>query len=170
RCLTRVALLDGTEWLPVRGGQMNGRIPGTPPPEPPRGGDKAKGGAPTPGAPRGGVLLILFLALLAFGVSQVVFARPAATPIRYDELKRYLREDRVDWVVLTDDEIRGAFEEGKVPTHDGRPRGDTFVTPRLDDDQLVAELQRAGVAFRGQPSSPWAESWPTLIYIGMTIF
>ena len=151
---------------------MNGRTPGTPAPPPPEG-TKGAGGSQM-GAPRGGVVLVILLALLAFGVTQVLFARPAASPIRYDELKRYVREGRVDWVVLSDDEIRGAFEEGKVPSHvqeEGRATAErSFVTPRVEDEALVDELERAGVAYRGEPSSAWAESWPTLIYIAMTIF
>jgi cell division protease FtsH len=110
--------------------------------------------------------------LLAFGVGQALFARPAADAIRYDELKRYLREDRIDWVVLGEHEIRGEFEADRVPEREGAPQGDArlrFVTPRIPDERLVQELEEAGVAYRGEPSSVWAESWPTLVYIGMTI-
>ena len=60
---------------------MNGRTPGTPRTPPPEG-TKGAGGTQM-GAPRGGVVLVILLALLAFGVTQVLFARPAASPRRF---------------------------------------------------------------------------------------
>jgi len=112
--------------------------------------------------------------MLAFGLAQVFLARPAAEPIRYDQFKRYLREDRVDWVSVGEAQIRGAFHEDRIPPREGEggpegERGKMFVTPRLDDDRLVAQLEEANVAFRGEAQSPWADSWPTLLYIGVTI-
>jgi cell division protease FtsH len=136
---------------------MDARIPGTPP-TPPPGSRGTRGEATAGGTPRGGALLAMFLVLLAFGIGQALLARPAAQTIRYDELERYLQEDRVEWVVLGEHEIRGQGE--------ARMR---FVTPRVPDDQLVEQLRRAQVAFRGEPTSAWAESWPTLLYIGVTI-
>ncbi|HBQ12034.1 MAG TPA: cell division protein FtsH, partial [Myxococcales bacterium] len=113
--------------------------------------------------------------LLAFGLAQVFFARPASEPIRYDQFKRYLREDRIDWVSLGDAQIRGAFHEDRIPPREGEradedgERGKSFITPRVDDERLVPQLEEAQVAFRGETQSPWAESWPTLLYIGVTI-
>ncbi len=155
---------------------MNGRIPGSLPPQPRgRSGPQGESGAgPTPGAPRGGVLIALLVILLAFGVAQLFFASPPARSIRYDQFQRYLREHRIDWVVVGPDEIRGQFEADRVPPPEtgqqpaGEPRL-TFTTPRLDDPRLFEQLDDAGVAYRGQPSSAWAESWPTLLYIGVTI-
>ncbi|GAB5541858.1 MAG: ATP-dependent zinc metalloprotease FtsH [Sandaracinaceae bacterium] len=147
-----------------------------PPPKPrdPRRPGEDAGDAPE-GRPRGGLLLALFLMLLAFGLAQVFFARPASEPIRYDQFKRYLREDRIDWVSLGDAQIRGAFHEDRIPPREGEradedgERGKSFITPRVDDEQLVPQLEEAQVAFRGETQSPWAESWPTLLYIGVTI-
>ncbi len=150
---------------------MDARIPGTPP-TPPPGSRGTRGEATAGGTPRGGALLAMFLVLLAFGIGQALLARPAAQTIRYDELERYLQEDRVEWVVFGEHEIRGQFEEGRAPEREGAPQGEArmrFVTPRVPDDQLVEQLRRAQVAFRGEPTSAWAESWPTLLYIGVTI-
>ncbi len=156
---------------------MDTRDP-TKPPRPPRGagGAKGEGETPAPGGPRGGVLLAIFLVLLAFGVAQIFFAEPPSRSIRYDQFISYLDEGRIDWVVLGPDAIQGSFKEGKVPQAHGSgdhqhedAHGRLFQTPRVDDSSLVSKLEAAHVAFRGQPTSPWAESWPTLLYIGMTI-
>jgi cell division protease FtsH len=142
------------------------------PRQPPQERKPTSGGAPegeSPGAgpPRGGVVLLLFVAMIAFGLAQLFFVTPPASGIRYDQLKRYLREDRIEYVVIGEDRIDGAFEEDRIPEASRGSR--TFSTPRVEDDQLITELESAGVPFRGQPTSAWSKSWPTLLYIGMTI-
>ena len=132
-----------------------------------------------PRAPRWGVLVLAIVAMIGLALAQVFFSSPPTDPIRYDEFKRFLREDRVEWVALTPSEVRGAYREGRVPpparvpdapqSAQPRERPPQFATPRLEDPHLVEELEDAGVAFRGQPGSAWSESWPTFLYIGLTV-
>jgi cell division protease FtsH len=108
--------------------------------------------------------------LLLFGLAQAFFARGAAESVRYDQFKRYLGEGRVAWVVIDERDVLGAFTQGREPAElRTRLRPARFVTPRVPDEDLVRELERAGVAFRGEPASPWSENWPTLLYLAMTV-
>jgi cell division protease FtsH len=128
-----------------------------------------------PGVPRGGVILVLFLLVVAFGVAQLLFSRPPSEEIRYDQFERYLSEGRIDWVSVGESELRGAYEEGRVPPREGPQAAQSgepsrlFTTPRLDDEELVAKLQAAHVAFRGESPSTWSSGWPTFLYIGLTV-
>jgi cell division protease FtsH len=113
------------------------------------------------------------MAILLPALFQAVGGMGPTDPVRYDEFLRYLREGRVEWVHLTSDEIRGRYRDGKKPavpegaTRDERP--DDFVTGRVEHEALVDLLQEHGVAFRRMPDSRWAEQWPWLLYIGVTI-
>ncbi|HJL16163.1 MAG TPA: ATP-dependent zinc metalloprotease FtsH [Sandaracinaceae bacterium LLY-WYZ-13_1] len=113
--------------------------------------------------------------MIAFGLAQVFLTRPSAERIRYDQFERYIREERVDWVKVGAQEIRGAFHEDQIPAREeaGREgqRAKHFVTGRVGDDaeDLRALLREHHVAYAAEPTSPWSESWPTLLYIGMTV-
>jgi cell division protease FtsH len=152
--------------------------PSSPSPGPNRGKPGRRGGSdtpPQPGPPRGGILLLLFAVMLAFGLAQIFFTQPAAERIRYDQFERYLNEGRIDWVRIGEQEIRGAFHEDQIPEREeaGRegPRNERFVTGRIgrDTEELQRMLREANVAYSSEPRSPWAESWPTFLYIGMTV-
>ncbi len=96
-------------------------------------------------------------------------------PIRYDEFKRFVREDRVDWVHLTPDEIRGEYREGQKPAVTKEAKGgkkeasaerpDRFVTGRLQDDTLIPLLEEKKVAFRAMRDGGLMSNWPWLMYL-----
>ncbi|MFW6067410.1 MAG: ATP-dependent zinc metalloprotease FtsH [Myxococcota bacterium] len=143
------------------------------PPQPPRG-DGGPDGSGSPRPPRRfPMLLLLVLALLLPLLMQSFGQVGPVDSIRYDELRRYVREGRVEWVHLTASEIRGKYVEGKKPSlppgseHEERP--DRFETGRVEDDKLVDLLEEHGVAFRQVEESNWGEQWPWLLYIGVTI-
>ncbi len=133
--------------------------------------------APKPEPPdrggRGRTLLWVFAILaVAGGMSLLATqtAGPAAGRIRYDELRTFIEEDRVEHVVLGDREIRGSFREDRVPDAEGdRPRDRRFVLDRVEDPELVETLEAHDVRFEGEHVSPWGESWPTLLSVGLTI-
>ena len=119
--------------------------------------------------------LVLLLALV--GIPLVVNAlfgsMQPVDPIRYDELKRFVREGRVDWVTISDSTIEGGYEEGQKPAPpkgvDGQ-RPNRFQTGRVqDDDSLLPLLEEHHVAVRAVQDSGWGEQWPWLLYIGISI-
>jgi cell division protease FtsH len=96
--------------------------------------------------------------------------------IRYDQLKRFIREDRVASVELGPDEIRGEFAAGRAPAPEGA-KGDgegsderptSFVTGRVEDDSLVPLLEEKEVDIVGVSESPWS-SLPWLLYLMLSI-
>jgi cell division protease FtsH len=87
--------------------------------------------------------------------------------LSYSEFKQRLAEGQVQEVVISDTLIRGTLKpekEGEKPT--------PFVTVPVADDQLVQELEKHGVAFRGQYESQLINalvSWvlPALVFVGI---
>ena len=92
-------------------------------------------------------------------------------PIRYDEFKRYVVEGRVAWVQLAPTEIRGAYvpEKKPPPRQPKVQRPDRFATGRVEDEGLVAFLEAHHVPFRAVQPSPWAEQWPWMLYLLLTV-
>ena len=84
--------------------------------------------------------------------------------IRYDELLRFVREGRIDWLEIHGEEIRGGYAKGKRPAArvvDGKTieRPELFTTPRIEDESLVPLLSEHRVAFRGVNDSAWSSQW-----------
>ena len=121
-------------------------------------------------------LLLLLFGLLALVVFQSFWTLSPRDAIRYDELKRFVREDRVDWVHISREEIQGAYLVGRKPPpvrrEAGEPseeRADLFSTGRVDDDGLVPLLEEHRVAFRQVSDSGWGEQWPWILYLFLTM-
>jgi cell division protease FtsH len=107
---------------------------------------------------------------VVFGV-QLLLSGSAYESIRNDEFKRYLREDRIDWVEVGPDQIDGAFKPDQAPAlHSTVDQGASsasylFRTLRVHDDELVQTLEAHDVAFSGQQPSMWASYWPLLLLL-----
>jgi cell division protease FtsH len=98
----------------------------------------------------------------------------AEDEIRYDQLKRFVRNGHVDWVRLEPGYIKGAYRKGhKPPVAEGakrEERPDRFVTGRVaEDDHLVPFLEEHDVAFRAVPDSGLGSQWPWLLYLLLTV-
>jgi len=140
---------------------------------------KKPGGEPPPETPKPSrrrfPLLLILGAMMAVAIAQVLIGYSPQDAIRYDELKRFVREGRVEWIQLTNDGITGAYRSGQIPAprvgRDGKatPRPATFATGRVDDESLVSLLEEHGVAFRRIPDSALGDQWPWLVYIGLSI-
>ncbi len=83
--------------------------------------------------------------LLIFGL-QFLMARGVSTEIPYSDFKQYLEQGKVRDVVISQNDIRGTLV---------RSAGDTvqFVTTRVDDPDLVNQLEEKGVKFSGRQSN-----------------
>jgi cell division protease FtsH len=120
-------------------------------------------------------LILLVVVGIAIVLFQSIFGVTPRDTIRYDELLRYVRDGRVEWVQLSQGEIVGGWKEGRPPParrgEDGKlhERESTFVTGRVDDDDLVDLLEEHDVAFRQVEDSRMGETWPWLIYLGLTL-
>lgn len=109
-----------------------------------------------------------FLAALALMlVLQFLFA-PQASQISYGQFKKYLYEDKIAQVLISDTLIRGTLKPEAVD------KGATtnFTVVPVSDPNLVKELEARGVDFRGQYESPFFKmllSWvlPAVIVVAI---
>jgi cell division protease FtsH len=115
---------------------------------------------------------------------QEFFGRQHAQPIAYSEFKQLLRAGKLAEVALTDQLITGTVNadglEGILPKTQadaiGKGQGPhRFTTVRVDDPQLVADLDAAKVSYAGQVESKWLAtllSWvvPALVFFALWSF
>src|SRR5262245_64811604 len=89
-----------------------------------------------------------FAIALAVVLGVQLLMTPKSQELSYSEFKQRLAAGQVQEVVISDTLIRGTLKpekEGEKPA--------PFVTVAVNDDQLVPELEKHGVAFRGQYES-----------------
>ena len=114
----------------------------------------------------------LWYILAAIGLMLVIqnmlFAQPFEQ-IPYSEFKQHLRQDRIIEVHIGTQMIRGKMHSASADA----PRQDTverFATVRVDDPDLIRELEKHHVDFRGQYESDFLKnllSW--LIPLGLIL-
>jgi cell division protease FtsH len=108
----------------------------------------------------------LLIVMETFWLAEVVHR------LSYSEFKQMLRDGKVASVTLTPDTIRGQFKEDQeIRGH----KTQRFVTVRVEDPDLVRELEGRGVQFSGQVESTWLTtllSWivPILVFFGLWMF
>lgn len=94
----------------------------------------------------------LWYVLAAVGLMLIgqnaLFARPFEH-LLYSEFKREVRAGNIEEVQIGPQTIRGVRRLGANMATDARLRGH-FMTARLDDPQLLAELEAQGVKYTGQ--------------------
>jgi cell division protease FtsH len=102
------------------------------------------------------IFLLLVIALILFGELSLL---PAATrEIPYSQFKKLLRAGQVSDVKLSPTTIEGQLLSKEEEPSTGAPQPPTpqrFITNRVEDPGLVAELEAQNVAFSGQPDSSW---------------
>jgi cell division protease FtsH len=122
------------------------------------------------------------LALVVILALQTYFGRATVETIGYSQFKSLVKKGQVSNLVITDKTIRGEikpegikqvvaaerlkaldeeFSEGKKPL--------PFVTVRVEDRELISDLETAGIPFKGEVSSEWLStllSWviPVVIF------
>jgi cell division protease FtsH len=109
-----------------------------------------------------GFLLILALA------NAFVFSFQSGQTISYSDFKILLRENKVQEVTVAEDRVRGQLKQAT-------DKGRTFTTVRIQDDDLVRDLDKAGVKYTGEVASRWVAEllgWviPILFLIGLWSF
>ncbi len=124
--------------------------------------------------------LIAFLAILAM---QNFLFPPHAENLAYNEFKALLKAGKIDNVALGERSITGTLKpdglEGLLPEKQieelkraGAGKEHRFVTVRIDDPDLVRELETAKVRFAGVVESKWLStllSWivPAVIFVAI---
>jgi cell division protease FtsH len=124
--------------------------------------------------------LIAFLAIMA--IQNFLFP-PHAENLAYNEFKALLKAGKLDNVALGERIISGTLKpdgiEGLLPKEKieelkraGEGKEHRFVTVRVDDPALVAELDAAKVRYAGQIESKWFStllSWilPAVIFVAI---
>ena len=115
------------------------------------------------------VYFILALGLM-FVAQFALLGKQVAETISYSQFKALVKKGQVAEVVVRDKTIGGTikseglkeiFSADKLKElGDGAKKPVAFVVVRVDDPRLTAELEEAGVPFKGEVSSDWL---PTLL-------
>jgi cell division protease FtsH len=104
------------------------------------------------GAPRSTPLIWWVLGLLLLLVLvQVFFLVPADRTVPYSQFKAMVRAGQVEEVTVTETHIRGTLrvEDPQL--------GREFVAVRIEDPDLLEELENHGVRYAGEVTSRWPE-------------
>jgi len=112
------------------------------------------------------------IALGLLFVIESLWLTEALHTLSYSEFKQFVRDNTVESLVLTQDELRGRLKEAR------EIRGRTtrlFTTVRVDDADLVPLLDQHGVQYSGRVESQWLAtllSWivPILLFFGVWMF
>jgi cell division protease FtsH len=114
------------------------------------------------------------VAMLMLFLLQYYYTSAKVTTIGYSEFKTLVKKGLVTNLVINDETVRGEIKpEGvkevlSAEQLKARPAENnkedktllTFITVRIDDPDLVTDLEEAGVPFRGEVVSQWL---PTLL-------
>ena len=120
--------------------------------------------------PPGGAIWYALGFLLLLAVAQsVFFSTTAGETIAYSEFKAHVRAGRVQEVTVGPDTVRGLLKPAEG--QQARP----FTAVRIEDPNLVEELEKNGVSHRGEVASRWMGellSWviPVLFFVALWTF
>src|SRR5687767_7698758 len=111
-------------------------------------------------------LAFLFLLVLA----QTYFLVPAGRQLAYSEFKSLLGQGKVAEATVGEQIIRGTLKPAGADA-----KAEPFVTTRIEDPSLVAELEKAGVKYTGELMNRWLPellSWiiPLLLIVALWSF
>ncbi|HXG54146.1 MAG TPA: ATP-dependent zinc metalloprotease FtsH [Vicinamibacterales bacterium] len=109
-----------------------------------------------------------FLLLLALG-QAVFFSMNSGDTIGYSEFKAAVRDRRIQEAIVSAEAVRGVMK----PQGDAKPR--PFTTVRIEDAKLVEELEKYGVAHKGELASRWVGEvlgWviPVIFFVALWSF
>jgi len=88
------------------------------------------------------------VALLLITWLQGYLAEPQREKIPYSEFKQWVRDGKIENLVLQPDKIHGEFKDDKGQTQH-------FVTLRVEDSDLVQLLDQKGVKYTGYAENKW---------------
>jgi cell division protease FtsH len=111
---------------------------------------------------------VAFLLLLV--LAQTYFLVPAGRQLPYSEFKSLVAQGKVAEVTVGEQVIRGALKPANA-----KESAEPFVTTRIEDPSLVAELEKSGVKYTGELMNRWLPellSWiiPLLLLVAIWSF
>jgi len=112
------------------------------------------------------------IAMVLLFVIESIWLSEAVHRLSYSGFKQLVRDNKVESLVLTQDEIRGRLKE--VLEVKGRTTR-LFTTVRVDDPELGQLLDQHNVQYSGRVESQWLQlllSWvvPILLFVGLWMF
>ncbi len=89
-------------------------------------------------------------------------------PLAYSEFRQAIKNGEVEAVRIAPDQITGTYREGR----DGKVSR-RFVTTRVEDPDLIKDLEASDVEFTGARESPWVAILsyllPALVFVGLWV-
>jgi len=111
------------------------------------------------------VWYILIAAFVFMSLSSYLF-NPVVGNISYSEFKELVRDGRIESCQITSSLIKGTL---KVEDYRSEKKK-TFVTARVDDPELVKELEAQGVKYSGNYENTWLQQFLFAWIIPIGIF
>ncbi len=107
---------------------------------------------------------ILIAALFLISFLTHIFGPAAAENISYSEFKVLVKEGKVETCQITSSLIRGTLRGEDLQ------KKKAFVTARVEDPELVKELEAQGIKYSGEYGSPWIQTFLFAWIIPIAIF
>ena len=111
------------------------------------------------------VWYILIAAFVFMSLSSYLF-NPVVGNISYSEFKELVRDGRIESCQVTSSLIKGTLKAEDYRSEKMK----TFVTARVDDPELVKELEAQGVKFSGNYENTWLQQFLFAWIIPIGIF
>lgn len=101
---------------------------------------------------------------------------PGSQPVQYSEFKSWVKDGKVSDLVIGEQTIHGNLQTGDTSEQVSPAEGDRssprpFTVVRVTDPKLVEDLDKAGIAYRGETTSKWLTtllSW--IVPLALLIF
>ncbi|HEY4481616.1 MAG TPA: ATP-dependent metallopeptidase FtsH/Yme1/Tma family protein, partial [Candidatus Brocadiaceae bacterium] len=96
--------------------------------------------------------------IIAFGffiLLQMYLMNPGVRNITYSDFKKLVKDGNVLECYITNTMIRGKLREMER----GTTKNAVFITARVDDPDMVKDLESMGVRYGGQYESPWFKTF-----------
>ena len=107
---------------------------------------------------------IIIAALFLVSFLTHIFGPAAAENISYSEFKELVKEGKVETCQITSSLIRGTLRGEDLQ------KKKAFVTARVEDPELVKELEAQGIKYSGEYESPWIQTFLFAWIVPIAIF
>lgn len=108
---------------------------------------------------------ILIAAFILMSLFSYLF-NPVVGNISYSEFKRLVRDGRIESCQITSSLIKGTLKGEEM----GLEKQKTFVAARVDDPELVKELEAQGIKYSGNYENTWLQQFLFTWIIPIGIF
>jgi len=135
----------------------------------PRGGDR-RGQNPLSGRTPSSAVWYVLAVVIVLTIAQFYLAAPSGEQIPYSEFKSLIAQGRVESLTIGEQTIRGTL---RAEQEGGQPA--SFTTTRVEDPDLVGQLEAAEIEYSGELISRWLPQvlgWviPLLFFAGIWIY